>query len=90
VVCNWHMGILPMSFAILELLSFPRMSCLWGWTLKLGDVKNERNFSPSISLEATSPLSAFPSPNSRLLYCGFCFLSNERLAIEGQTKDRSA
>jgi hypothetical protein len=51
--------ILPMAFAILEFLSFPAMSCHWGWTLKSGERKNEHNFSPSVRLEATSPLSAF-------------------------------
>jgi hypothetical protein len=70
LIGNVH--ILPMAFAVLELLSFPRMLCHGGG--HQGPVReNERNFSPSARLEATSHLSAFHLSNQLFLVLRLLF-----------------
>jgi hypothetical protein len=80
------LDILPMAFAIFELLPFPRMLCHWGWSFMSSERDNEHNFSPSAKLEATSPLSAFHL--SHQLFLVLLLLFSFPLRVE--TKDSPA
>jgi hypothetical protein len=76
------LDILPMAFAILELLSFPRMLCHRVWSSRSSERENEYYFSPSVRLEATSPLSAFHLSHQLFLVLWLLFSFPLRVQIK--------